>query len=211
MAITFPNTGSTITRGTSESPAAGEGRTSTGLSTQIIIKVKGVAVGALQKLSVSQGRNLYRVNEIGTDGCVEIVPKESTTFDLSADRIVFDNLRLPEAFSRSFRFINAQRIPFDIEIYDTSVAGTPVVMKYVNCWFTKYDTPYTSENYIITETAQIWAETGFVISTADFAPVSLRGEGGFEQTDSERIEAGVNRGLARGGIDTAGLINSIFG
>ena len=43
---TFPNTESTILRGTDNT----EGRTSTGLSTQIIIKVNNQPVGALQNL-----------------------------------------------------------------------------------------------------------------------------------------------------------------
>src|SRR5271157_1655295 len=99
----------------------------TGLSTQIVIKVSGVPVGALQNLTVNQARPLERIKEIGTDGCIEIVPSGITTFELTASRIVFDEVRLPEAFLRGFRFINAQRLPFDIEIYDLSAitpAGT---------------------------------------------------------------------------------------
>lgn len=205
---TFPNTGSSIQRGTGSTT---EGRTSTGLSTQIIIRVNSVAVGALQKLSVNQGRGLVRITEIGTDGCVEIVPKEATTFELTAERIVFDQLRLPEAFSRSFRFINAQRIPFDIEVYDTSASsmdgGNAIIMKYVNCWFTSYDTPYAADNYVITETAKIWAETGYVVDGN--LPAALRDTD--KQTDTNSIELQVNKGLARGGLDTAGIVNAIFG
>ncbi len=219
MSLFVPNTGSTISRGLAD-PA--EGRTSTGLSTQIIIKVNNVAVGALQNLTVSQNRPLYRLNEIGTDGNVEIVPQGSTTFELTANRIVFDQLRLPEAFSRSFRFINAQRIPFDIEIFDINNADTQnaavdanaggvTVMKYINCWFTRYETPYTAENYIITETASIWAETGLVHSPSDFLPQNDSLRSVSTQTDAAAIETAVNRGSRRGGVDAAGLVNAIFG
>jgi len=214
---TFPNTGSTINRGLDDPT---EGRTSTSLSTQIVIKVNNVAVGALQRLTISQNRPLYRVNEIGTDGNVEIVPQGSTTFELTAERIVFDQLRLPEAFSRSFRFINAQRIPFDIEIFDINDAdaqnavvdansGGIVVMKFVNCWFSRYESPYNAENYIITETASIWAETGVVNSPDAFLPEnsSLR----TINPEANAIETSVNRGGRRGGVDAAGLVNAIFG
>lgn len=86
---TFPNTGSNINDGH---------RTSSGLSTQIIIKVSNNPVGALQQLSVAQNRPLQRIQEIGTDGVIEIVPNSATTFELTANRIVFDQLRLPESF-----------------------------------------------------------------------------------------------------------------
>jgi len=213
---TFPNTGSTVNRGLDDPTL--EGRTSTGLSTQIVIKINNVAVGALQRLTVSQNRPLARINEIGLDGNVEIVPNQSTTFELTADRIVFDQLRLPEAFSRSFRFINAQRVPFDIEIFDINGQTDPldansggiVVMKFVNCWFTRYETPYNAENYLITETAGIWAETGQVSSPDNFAPENESLRTIEPQTDAAAIESAVNRGGRRGGVDAAGLIKAIF-
>ena len=163
---------------------------------------------------------MQRLNEIGTDGNIEIVPLGSTTFELAATRVVFDQLRLPEAFSRSFRFISAQRIPFDIEIFDINNADVQnatvdaassgiVVMKYVNCWFTNYVTPYAADNYLISETATIWAETGFV-SSGGSPPPNLRS---LEyQTDSSAgIERSVNTGDRRGGVDAAGIINAVFG
>ena len=213
---TFPNTGSRVDRGLDDPNL---GRTTTSLSTQIIIKVDNVAVGALQTLTVTQTRPLYRVNEIGFDGNIEIVPQGSTTFDLTANRIVFDQLRLPEAFAREFRFINAQRIPFDIEIFDinnadpgATDAGSSgiVVMKFINCWFTRYETPYNAENYIITETAGIQAETGSVSNPVDFSPGNDSFRGITPQTDVAGIETSVNQGGRRGAVDAAGLVNSIF-
>ena len=215
--MAFPNTDSTILRGTDEGSA--EGRTSTGLSTQIIIKVNNQAVGALQNLTVNQARPLIRVNEIGTDGNVEIVPQSSPTYELSVVRVVFDQMRLPEAFSRSFRFIGSQRIPFDIEIYDLNNADTQnadvargggiVVHKYVNCWFYNYSTPYTAENYLISETATIWAETGYVSSPDTTPPPNLRSLEA--QTDNTSgIERAANQGDRRGGVDAGGIINAVF-
>jgi hypothetical protein len=208
----WPNTGSQMS----------EGRTNSGLSTQIIIKINDVAVGALQNLSVSQNRPLVRVKEIGTDGTIEITPQGATEYELTAGRVVFDQLRLPEAFSRGFRFIAAQRIPFDIEIFDigsvnpanadpTNQNGT-IVMTYKNCWFTRYETPYTADNYLITETATIWAETAF-ISNLD-KNVAIPNSGGKRgiaaETDAEGIEKGVNHGGRRGAMDASGVFNSIM-
>jgi len=211
---TFPlNTGSILDRTT------GESNTNTGLSTQIIIKVHDQAVGALQSLRVTQGRNLERIKEIGTDGVIEIVPNQATTFELEATRIVFDQLRLPEAFSRGFRFINAQRVPFNIEVFDISSIAPPgsstdspgvVVMTYKNCWFNRYDTPYAADNYLITETAGIWAETAY-ISNLQGIDIPANSRGFDAQTDTENIERSVNLGQRRGSLDASGLINSIFG
>ncbi|MFA5023438.1 MAG: hypothetical protein WC523_00575 [Patescibacteria group bacterium] len=209
---TFPNTGSAVNV---RAP-------NTGLSTQIIIKVSGTAVGALQRLTVTQNRPLERIKEVGTDGVIEIVPNGPTTFELSASRIVFDQVRLPEAFLRGFRFINAQRLPFDIEILDMSSVKTPgtdisnapeiVVATYKNCWFTTYSTPYTADNYVITEEATMWCETAYISSpTGEFDIPNSGGARGLQsQTDTSTIEHSVNSGSRRGSLDVAGLVNSVF-
>lgn len=201
----FPNTGTNINAGH---------RTNSGLSTQIIIKVYNNPVGALQQLSVAQNRPLQRISEIGTDGVIEIVPNAATTFELTANRIVFDQLRLPESFSRGFRFIAAQRVPFDIDIIDIS-GNDPnvpddetnqVVMTYKNCWFTRYETPYAADNYIITETATLYCETGYLTSIGrdgSLRPVD-------RQVDNGGVEAEVNSGKRLGSLDAAGLIQSLF-
>ena len=203
----FPNTGSSVNAGH---------RTNAGLSTQIIIKVYNSPVGALQQLSVAQNRPLQRISEIGTDGVVEIVPNAATTFELTANRIVFDQLRLPESFSRGFRFIAAQRVPFDIDIIDISGndpnvpdmsdSGKSVIMTYKNCWFTRYETPYAADNYIITETASLWCETGYLVNAGTDG--SLRAVD--RQVDNGGVEAEVNAGRRLGSLDAAGLINSMF-
>lgn len=201
----FPNTGTNINAGH---------RTNSGLSTQIIIKVFNSPVGALQNLGVTQTRGLQRISEIGTDGVIEIVPNTATQYELTANRIVFDQLRLPESFSRGFRFIAAQRIPFDIDIIDISGTdpNTPdddsnkVIMTYKNCWFTRYETPYAADNYIITETATLWCETAHLIQVGrdgSLRPVD-------RQVDGAGVEAEVNYGRRLGSLDAAGLIQSLF-
>ena len=218
MSTPFPNTETKVDRG----------QINTGLSTQIIIKVNNVPVGALQRLTVNQARPLERIKEIGTDGIIEIVPNGPTTFELTADRVVFDQLRLPEAFSRGFRFINAQRLPFDIEVFDLSgisptsdsVAGDMdgiVVVTYKNCWFSAYSTPYASDNYIVTETSTIACETAFLTMPNDSkldAGYNIPNAGGLRGikgiTDNADIERQVNLGGRRGAMDAGGIISSVF-
>ena len=208
----FPNTGTNINAGH---------RTNSGLSTQIIIKVYNNPVGALQQLSVNQARPLQRIPEIGTDGVIEIVPSGATTFELTANRIVFDQLRLPESFSKEFRFINAQRVPFDIDIIDISGAqpnsgAEPgnarqhVVMTYKNCWFTSYQTPYAADNYLITETATLWCETAYLAKTGRDGPKNGILRPLETLGDDANIEKQVNAGMRLGSLDAAGLVLSVL-
>jgi len=222
-ASNFPNTGSLV-GGHDGSGSTQHNAINSTLSTQIIIKVEDTPVGALQRLTVAQNRPLQRIQEIGTDGVIEIVPNNATTFELTADRIVFDQLRLPEAFKRGFRFINSQRLPFDILVIDLSNTGPDakltddlegsVAMTYRNCWFTRYDTPYAADNYVITETASIWCETAFINFPTEAGDNQIPNGGGLRavqpQTDGADIEGAVNWGHSRGSLDASGLVNSIF-
>lgn len=198
-----------------------QSRTNSGLSTQILIKINKQTVGAIQSFSVTQNRQLKAIQEIGTDGQIEVVPSSATTFDLSIDRMVFDGLSLPEAFARSFKLINAQRVPFDIEVFDlkgiaptasfdvsadAQADGTEVLV-YHNCWFKSLTTPYSAGDYTIVEKATITAETAYI--TKPGAP-SVTRPGTSIQTDDKGIEAMVNRGNRRGAMDAGGILKSIL-
>lgn len=145
----YPYTGSLL----SSTPQAG-------LSTQIRVKVRGTAVGAIQELRIDQNRDMVVWEEIGTDGVVEIHPKGAAKISFSISRLVFDQLRLPEAFLRGFLNLQAQRLPFDIEIVDT-LAGDDMlaaIHTLKGCWFRRYSTPYRSDNYLVSETADLVCE-----------------------------------------------------
>lgn len=98
-------------------------RIQAGLSTQIVIQVEDPAgskfvVGAVQSLAYNQNRSLQRINEVGTDGIIGIVPNAPTQYDLTVGRLVFDFQRLPQALQREYRHIHAQRRPFDLVVTD---------------------------------------------------------------------------------------------
>lgn len=136
-------------------------RINSGLSTQITIKVNNTTVGAVQRLSINQNRDLHRWEEIGTDGIVEIHPKGAAKISLTVDRIVFDGMRLTEAFARGFINIQSQRIPFDIQVIDrTELADNrdAIVHTFNNCWFNQYNPQFRADNFIVSETAQLWCE-----------------------------------------------------
>jgi hypothetical protein len=195
----YPATGSTLTSGIS-----------TGLSTQIVIKVGSDTVGAVQTLTVNQTRNLIRVTEIGLDGTLEIVPQQRAEVTINVTRVVFDRLRLPEAFARGFLNIKAQRLPFDILIIDRTLGAddNAVTHSYVNCWFQNYTTPYNTDNYIISETGAIWAED----VSSRFGASANAAQGGARdmKPQIETIERAADIGQRRGTMDAPGLVTAAF-
>jgi len=149
LANEYPQTGSLF----SDLPQAG-------LSTLITVKVRGTLVGAIQELRIDQNRDMVVWEEIGTDGVVEIHPKGAAKVSFSVTRIVFDQLRLPEAFLRGFLNLQAQRVPFDVEIVDTFAGDAilAVIHTLHGCWFRRYSTPYRADNFIVSETAELVCE-----------------------------------------------------
>lgn len=169
------------------------------LSTQIIIEAQdanGVfrAVGAIQSLAPTETRPLLRIGEVGTDATIQITPNALPTIELAVTRIVFDYQRLPAAFGRGFRHIHSQRIPFDISVTDynpyqevaSAQGGIPnaVITRYVNCWMQNYSTTWTQDNYVISETATIWAETVFDFSTGG-DPIAVGGDDESERSNND--------------------------
>lgn len=207
MAI-YPNSGSTLTS-----------NISTGLSTQIVVKVGTETVGAIQNLSITQTRNLERIKEVGLDGVLELVPNQATTYSITVERIVFDRLRLPEAFARGFINIKSQLVPFDIEIIDRTNGDNEgaITHKLINCWFNTYNPSFKSADYIISESANIFCED--IISTlggseANAAQGGSRGinyQVNARERATDRGSGGADgAGGFRGTMDVADLINQTF-
>ena len=151
-----------------------------GLSTQIIITAEDAngdaqPIGAIQTLEPTEDRMLVRISEVGTDGVIQIVPQTATTIVLAVTRLVFDYQRLPAAFQRGFRHIHAARVPFDVVVYDYNpyqelsrakegdgdsgdIPSELLTTTYYNCWLQNYLYTYDQSNYLISESASIWAE-----------------------------------------------------
>lgn len=195
----YPKTGSTL-----------QSNISTSLSTQIVVKVGSDTVGAIQTLEVRQNRPLTRLVELGLDGTLEIVPTQRTEVTLTVRRVVFDRLRMTEAFERGYVNIHAQRLPFDILVIDQTGGDgeLAVTHHYVNCWFQDLSTPYNADNYIITESATIWAET--VNSRLGASANVAQGGSRDMKPQIEQIEREADIGNRRGTLDAPGLITAAF-
>src|ERR1700676_3138972 len=102
MPLIQPQTGSVI-----QTPGTGNDATFTGISTQIVIKVNGTAVGAIQSISVKESRSIAMIDEVGTDGHIDSVPMKSTNITGSCTRTRFDLMRIAPAFSKDFIHVHA--------------------------------------------------------------------------------------------------------
>lgn len=131
------------------------------LSPSFLIKVGQVTVGALQNLTINQRRDIHVWEEIGTDGIVDSHPKGAAKIRLTVNRVVFDNLRLTEAFGRGFINIQAQRLPFNIQALDRSAAeneNDELLHVFHNCWFNEYSPTVRAESFLINEQASLTCE-----------------------------------------------------
>jgi len=209
MAAAYPLTGSTLTS-----------QISTGLSTQILIKIENETVGAIQTLTVNHNRSLDRVKEVGLDGILEIVPNRPTEYEITVKRIVFDRLRLPEAFVRGFINIKAQLLPFDIQIIDrTNGDGEGAIVHTLSrCWFQRYTPSYGTDTFILSEDATIWCEdVSTTLGTGQNSAVQGGSRGvNYQVNERERATDTGAGGDANGGggfrgtMDVSGLINQVF-
>lgn len=214
------NTGSTLTL------PNGVNKTSTAISTHIIIMVANTAVGAVQSLSISEKRNVAMVDEVGTDGHIDSVPNKSTDISGSCRRIRFDRLRGLEAFGRGFTHVASQVYPFDIVILDKQKRdqGSQISTVIKNVWITGIDYEYQVGDWVIVDNMQWVAETIFsVLNGNGNAPVAVGGERGIQHmgagpngilniisgdgiTNIEQLTDTGSNGR-RGSLDAAGLID----
>lgn len=200
---TYPNTGSIL-----------DSTTHTSLSTQVIILVNNEPVGAVQRFQIQQQRGHKRVTEVGTDGTIEIVPTRATEISLTIDRIAFDGLSLPEGFSRGFRNLQSQRIPFDIIVIDqfSGTGDDAIITTFHNCWFVSLGKTYNADDYVIQENCSVQVE--YVSETRGGEAVALsQGLGGGRQisgVDIDEAELLADSGSRRGSLDFPGLISAAY-
>ena len=193
---TYPISGSSL-----------NGKIATGLSTLITIKVNNVAVGAMQSLTITQAREIVSHQEIGTDGFVENHPKGAAKISIEAKRVVFDGLSMTEAFSRGFFNLQAQRVPFDIQIIDrqSGDGNLAVVHTLHSCWFKSLSTPYNSDSFLITQSASIDCLRVTTQRMGESAAIGgIRGIG----YEFDTVERATDSKGAPGRLDSAGSIFS---
>ncbi len=218
-----PNTGSTLF-GTAQGPNIN--KTSTGLSTNIIIMVNDRPVGAVQTMAITEARGIKMIDEVGTDGHIDSTPNVSTNITGSCQRIRFDRLRVAEAFSRGFIHVASQVYPFDIVILDKQKRdqGSQISTVIKNVWIRQIAYTYAANDWVITDNMDWEAEAIFsVLNNGNSQPVAVGGEiGVFHMgagpfgnvtinsgdgiTNIEQL-VDTGQGGRRGSLDASGLID----
>lgn len=185
-------------------------RTGTHLSTNIIIAVEGRPVAAVKSLQVTEQRQIARIAEVGTDGLIDSAPQSSTQINVTCQRTRFDGKRVAEGFYRGFVHVAAQRIPFNIEIYDLieGDGNQRVITTIENCWISNINYTFNADDFVIVDSMNLEAES---IN-------SIRNEtAGSAISDPSRVlsvnpfEVSADIGNYRGALDAAGLINAFDG
>lgn len=200
-----PNTQSTLSYGN------GLNKTSTAISTNIIIMVNQTPVGAIQTMSINESRSIKMIDEVGTDGHIDSVPNMSSNFTGSCSRVRFDRLRVAEAFSRGYIHVQSQAYPFNIVILDTQKrdTGSQISTVIQNVWIKSISYDYQISDWVIVDKMEWEAETMFsVLNNGNATPVAQGGERGipFENIPVERA-ADTGAGGRRGSLDASGLID----
>lgn len=188
----------------------GRDSTRTGLSTNIVIKVGSTAVGAIQSLSVRENRSVLMIDEVGTDGHIDSVPNKSAEFSGECRRIRYDRLRATEAFGRDFLHVHAQRIPFDIDIYDNynGDGSNAIITTIRNVWITSISYAYQTSDFVIVDDVSFVAEAMY--STLNGGNAATGGERGNQILQINSTEQAADVGSLRGTLSVPGLLSDFF-
>jgi len=190
----------------------GTNKTSTHLSTNIVVKIDNYIVGAIQTLSINEKRQVKMIDELGTDGHIDSVPTKSADVTGQCTRIRFAKQRMAEALGRGYVHIASQRLPFDIEIHDffhTTDKVNSIITTIKNAWMTSIDYEYQAENWIIMDKMSFEAETIYSKVTGGNGNVvqgAVNGQGGPIILNQYEQEA--DRGEFRGAMDAAGILTA---
>lgn len=196
----------------------GRNKTSTSLSTNILVLVNDTPIGAIQELSITESRQVTMINELGTDGTIDSVPTGSVKISGSCRRIRYDALRITEAMGRSFLHLQSQAYPFDFVVIDRNRrAGNKISTVIKNVWLTNIQYSYSSGEWIITDNVQWEAETVYSTlvgtggSAATGGDLGIKSSGPFNTEFVNDIERVVDRGAngRRGSLDSGGLLDLV--
>lgn len=192
--------------------AAGNNRTGTHLSTNIVIKVDNYIVGAVQKLNIKETRSIEMIDEVGTDGHIDSAPNKSTDISGSCDRIRFNKQRIADSFGRGFVHAHAQRIPFDIEIHDffhDADTNNSIITVLKNVWIEDISYSYGADNWIISESMSFKAETiKSILNATNVVKSVANGQEG--TLILNQYEQQADMGQFRGALDAGGVLNAFL-
>lgn len=206
MPIISPGTGSTV-----GGLPTGQDATRTGISTQIIVKVGAVSIGAIKSIQIQENRPIVMINEVGTDGSIDATPNASSTFTASIQRTRFDRMRIAEAFTRGFVHVSSQLVPIDINIYDnwSGSGANAIITTLKDCWIDSISYTYSDSDWVIVDSMGIKFERIFsTLNSGSAATGGLRGPSILQVNPIEQASDTGN--LPGGTLAVPGIINAFF-
>ena len=140
-------------------------------STNIRIKANDVTIGMIQSFSVSENRDVTKVQSIGIEGVTQAVPQNYKGGTIQATRVAMYGSRFYDAFKMEqymgqqyegynvFKTLKDQRLPFEIRV-DQSMTnggenGKQYTETYIDCWISSYKKNYSVSNITISESVSI--------------------------------------------------------
>ena len=140
-------------------------------STNIRIKANDITIGMIQSFSVSENRDVTKVQSIGIEGVTQAVPQNYKGGTIQATRVAMYGSRFYDAFKMEqymgqqyegynvFKTLKDQRLPFEIRVDQTMTNGgengKQYTETYIDCWISSYKKNYTVSNVTISESVSI--------------------------------------------------------
>ena len=140
-------------------------------STNIRIKANDITIGMIQSFSVSENRDVTKVQSVGIEGVTQAVPQNYKGGTIQATRVAMYGSRFYDAFKMEqymgqqyegynvFKTLKDQRLPFEIRV-DQSMTnggenGKQYTETYIDCWISSYKKNYSVSNITISESVSI--------------------------------------------------------
>ena len=141
-------------------------------STNIRIKAaNGVTIGMIQSFSVSENKDVTKVQSIGIEGVTQAVPQNYKGGTIQATRVALYGSRFYDAFKMEeymgeqyreynvFKTLKDQRLPFEIRVEQSMTNGgengRQYTETYIDCWISSYKKNYTTSNVTVSESVSI--------------------------------------------------------
>ena len=140
-------------------------------STNIRIKANDITIGMIQSFSVSENRDVTKVQSVGIEGVTQAVPQNYKGGTIQATRVAMYGSRLYDAFKMEqymgqqyegynvFKTLKDQRLPFEIRVDQTMTNGgengKQYTETYIDCWISSYKKNYTVSNVTISESVSV--------------------------------------------------------
>lgn len=134
-------------------------------STNISIYCNDMKIGFVQSFSPQEQRTITPIQELGTEGVVQMVAGNTNGGSIALSRFAIYNSNLFDALGitptgknvteNPFKTLKDQRVPFEIKVQTNMADGSYDVETYIDCWLTNYSKTIAAQTITINESCNI--------------------------------------------------------